>query len=122
MARRRGELSPSRRALALERLRAVPFAFSAPAARAAARPDESELTRARIALKAAAERSFLATSHTKFGKSALRLLGRLEAFDRAFGAKNRIRRKSSGCAPRRRRSKIAPLETEGESGTGGRAE
>jgi len=45
---------------------------------------ESELTRAKIAMKAAAERSFLAFDHTKFGKSALHLFGRLKEFDRIF--------------------------------------
>jgi DeoR/GlpR family transcriptional regulator of sugar metabolism len=71
--------------MALERLRADLGVFSAAAVRGgAAYLHESELTRAKIAMKAAAERSFLAFDHTKFGKSALHLFGRLKEFDRIF--------------------------------------
>ncbi len=71
--------------MALERLRADLGVFSAAGVRGgAAYLHESELTRAKIAMKAAAERSFLAFDHTKFGKSALHLFGRLKEFDRIF--------------------------------------
>ena len=71
--------------MALKRPRADLGAFSAAAVRGgAAYLHESELIRAKIAMKAAAERSILADDHIEFGKSALHLFGRLKEFDCIF--------------------------------------
>jgi len=68
--------------MALERLRADLGVFSAAASRGgAAYLLECELTRAKIAMKAAAELSFLSCDLTKFGKLALHLFGRRKEFD-----------------------------------------
>lgn len=71
--------------LALERLHADLGIFSVAAARGGAGYlHESEVVRAKLAMKAAASRSFVAFDHSKFGKSALHLFGRLKDFDRVF--------------------------------------
>ena len=106
--------------LALERLRADLGLFSAAAVRgAAAYLHESELTRAKIAMKAAAERSFLAFDHSKFGKSALHLFGKLKEFDRVFTTEGadpaEISRLRAEGAP----IEIVPLDTVAASAAGG---
>ena len=71
--------------LALERLRADLGVFSAAAViGGAGYLHESEVVRAKIAMKAAVGKSFLSFDHSKFGKSALHLFGRLRDFDRVF--------------------------------------
>lgn len=71
--------------MALERLRADLGIFSVAAVRGgSAYLHESELTRAKLAMKAASDRSFLAFDHSKFGKSALHLFGKLDEFERVF--------------------------------------
>lgn len=71
--------------LALGRLRADLGIFSMAGVRnGSAYLHQSDLTRTKIAMKAAAERSFLLFDHTKIGKSALHLFGHLKEFDRVF--------------------------------------
>lgn len=71
--------------LALARLRADLGIFSAAGVRnGSAYLHQSDLTRTKIAMKAAVERSFLLFDHSKFGKSALHLFGQLKEFDRVF--------------------------------------
>jgi DeoR/GlpR family transcriptional regulator of sugar metabolism len=71
--------------LALERLHADLGIFSAAAVHGnSAFLHESELTRSKIAMKAAVDRSFIAFDHGKFGKSALHLFSKLNDFDRVF--------------------------------------
>jgi DeoR/GlpR family transcriptional regulator of sugar metabolism len=67
--------------MVLERQRVDLSVFSAAASRGGAYLLECELTRAKIAMKAAAELSFLARDHTKFGKLALHLFGWRKEFD-----------------------------------------
>ncbi len=71
--------------LAMERLRADLGVFSTAAVHGgAAYLHDSELVRAKLAMKSAVDRSLLAFDHTKFGKSALHLFARLDEFDRVF--------------------------------------
>lgn len=101
-------------------------ALSDPVAAAVRRRDaclhESELTRTKIVTKSAAERSFLAFVHPRFGKSAVRLSGRLKEFDRVFTAEWAdpvdVERLRAARAP----IEFALLETTAASAAGGLAE
>lgn len=71
--------------LALERLKADLAIFSTMAVTGgSAYLHDTELVRAKLAMKGAADRSLLAFDHSKFGKSALHLFGRLTEFDRVL--------------------------------------
>ena len=71
--------------LALARLRADLGIFSTAGVRnGSAYLHQSDLTRTKITMKAAAEQSFLLFDHSKFGKSALHLFGQLKEFDRVL--------------------------------------
>ena len=108
--------------LALERLRADLGVFSAAAVRGgAAYLHESELTRAKIAMKAAAERSFLAFDHSKFGKSALHLFGRLKEFDRVFTTEGEDPTEVERLRAAKVSIEIVPIGSTAASAAGGRA-